>query len=296
MLTIDKPGCYSISHDSYHADPCIEPSLSRGVIHQLLTETPAHAWQNHPRLNKNLQPVNDKKFDVGQAAHGLLLEGIDNVSVISAENWMTKAAKEARDEAYATGKTPLLTKDYIVVLAMVEAAKKALKESEFAIEDLQEEGVSEMSYFWQENGIWCRTRSDWVNNQRNLIIDFKTTGMLAHPGTFGKRIADGGYDIQDALYRLGVKEVDGKDARFVFLVQEDDPPFLCSLISLTPQFQAMGEEKVRCGIALWKHCMETGEWPGYPTRTCHIDPPPYALTNWESRRFDLEVNYQQEAI
>ena len=35
----------------YHADPAPEPSLSRSLAHTLLTRSPRHAWQAHPRLN-----------------------------------------------------------------------------------------------------------------------------------------------------------------------------------------------------------------------------------------------------
>ena len=35
---------------TYHADPCIEPSASSGILRLLMDRTPMHAHAAHPRL------------------------------------------------------------------------------------------------------------------------------------------------------------------------------------------------------------------------------------------------------
>ena len=260
----------------------------------LITNTPAHAFQNHPRLNKNYRAKNDSKYDIGSLAHSIFLEGKDKSVLIDADDWRTKAAKEARDRARAEGKIPMLTRDSGKVNAMVLAARQALAESELGITNLQKDGRSEVSYFWKEGGVWCRTRLDWISNDSEIVIDYKTTGTSANPAYFGRNIAQFGYDIQDGLYRRSVTATDGKDPKFFFLVQEDEPPFMCSLISLSPQFREIGWQKASAGIEMWRRCLTTGEWPGYPNRVCYIEPPPWVATAWEEQRFSIQFEHEEE--
>jgi hypothetical protein len=286
-----KDGVYKIPQEEYHADPCESPSLSRGIIMDLLFKSPAHAWQNHPRLNPDCKPEIDKKFDSGQVAHGLFLEGIDRACIIDPLDhvgkkggipigWTNDSIRAARDEARAIGKIPLLPDQYKTVFEMVGAACKALNNSELA--GIFDDGDAEMTYIWQEGPVWCRALLDRTSKDRKFILDYKTTGTSANPEDFIRQIINHGYDIQSVFYSRGVMAVEKVTPTFVFLVQEDEPPYLCSLIALSPAFMEMANQKVIRGMDLWRNCMGSGEWPGYPSKVCWIEPPPWALT-WEMR-------------
>jgi hypothetical protein len=285
---IDKPGVYNITNEEYHSDPCTVPSLSRGTLVDLLYKSPAHAFANHPRFTPQ-KPDNDKKYDIGQSAHGLFLEGIDKCVVVHADDWRTKAAKEQRDAAYAEGKTPLLAKQYDEVVEMVREAKASLATSEIGIQIDDEDGKSEQSIFWIEGNIWLRVRPDWNQVSPAMIIDYKTSES-ANPEAFCRKAISLGYDIQEALYKRGFRAIYGIEPRFVFMVQEITKPYLCSFISLDPQFQDEARKKVERGINLWKYCIQTNDWFGYPTRVCHVEMPAWAM-NWESTAnyIDAEV-------
>jgi hypothetical protein len=289
---IDKPGVYEISNEEYHKDPCIEPSLSRGTLVDLLYKSPAHAFANHPRFTPQ-KPDNDKKYDIGQSAHGLFLEGIDKCVVVDADDWRTKAAKEQRDAAYAEGKTPLLAKQYDEVVEMVKTATWALANSELHLQISW--GTSEHSIFWNEGNTWLRIRPDWFNAgsmERQLpaiILDYKTSES-ANPEAFCRKAISLGYDIQEAFYKRGFRAIYGVEPMFIFMVQEITAPYLCSFISLDPQFQDEARKKVERGINLWKYCIQTNDWFGYPTRVCHVEMPAWAM-NWGSTAnyIDAEV-------
>ena len=60
--------------EKYHADPCMVPSLSNSVAQILLSESPRKAWFSHPKLNTAFAEKEDGKFDIGTAAHAVLLE------------------------------------------------------------------------------------------------------------------------------------------------------------------------------------------------------------------------------
>lgn len=281
-------GCHIITAEDYHADPCPVPSLSRSVIKSLLFQSPAHVKEGHPRLNPALQSENEGKFDIGTACHALLLEGIDNIVVVDADSWRGKDAKEERDAAYLMGQTPLLKHQYESALIMVKEAERQIAACpELKIKNLREEGDSELTYIWKEEGTYLRVRPDWISKDRKLILDYKTTAASANPEEWGKTGLGSGCDIQEALYKRGVKAIEGTEPKFIFVVQENYPPYLCSFIGLPPQFSEMGSQKIWYGIYLWKKAMESGEWPGYPNRVAWIEPPTWALASWDSRASNI---------
>lgn len=277
---IDKPGIYDITNEEYHSNCCIEPCLSRGTIMDLLFKSPAHAFNNHPAFTPQKEK-NEAKFDIGSSAHSLFLEGVDKCVVIKADDWRKKETKEQRDEAYRNGLIPLLESQYEDVRCMVEVAEKALAESELQTSIAY--GRSESSIFWKEDNVWFKVRTDWMEQVRPIILDYKTSDS-ANPEDFGRKAVSLGYDVQDALYTRGFKAHFGDyiDPPFIFMVQEITKPYLCSFISLSPEFKYMGKQKVEAGIGLWKQCISTGKWPGYPNRIAYIEPPPWAAM-WQMK-------------
>ena len=307
-MVIDKPGIYTITNELYHMDPCIEPSLSRGVIDDLLNLTPAHAKQNHPRLGGDDSEETDaeetvEKFNVGSAAHSLFLEGLDIAEVIDPadypgakggipKGWTTDSIRKARDDARLAGKIPFLPKQYKKVQDMVKAAHIQLAASELAIKDLHGQGDAEKSYFWQEpSGAWCRVRPDWISHKnlggdRKIVIGYKTTGISADPVRFKQ--LDHAKNIEWAFYRRGVKAVEGgKAPRYIFMVQETAPPYLCSFVSLDPQSQEMANQMTDYGIFLWEKCLTMDDWPGYPLRIAYAELKPWDLAAWEARSQEI---------
>lgn len=286
-----KQGVYKITNDNYHNHFCDEPTLSRGVITDLLS-SPAKAWWNHPQLNPLCaEPSNERKFDLGSAVHDYVLEGGNAVHVVFGyDDWKTKAAREEAERANKNGKIPLLEKQFVTVKKISDSVIATIKNcTELGITDLQTDGDAELSYIWQEDGVWLKIRPDWISNDKRLILDIKTTGKSAHPDEFSRHAADMGYDIQDAIYKRGVKAIDGVNAEFIFIVVETSEPYLCCPVGLSAEFQELGRQKVDAGIALWKHCLKTGRWPGYITnRVCWTEVKPWSIAAWESKKFDIE--------
>ena len=282
-------GVYNMPEEEYHSDPCPEPSLSRSTIRDLLFKSPAHVYHNSKRLNPDYEePSTENKFNLGTAAHALLLEGEDIIEVCDFDSWRTKDSKIARDKAHSNGKTPMLPPEYQKTHAMVDAAIKQIAEcEELQISNLQKDGKAEQSFIWKEDGIWMRVRTDWTSNDNKLILDYKTTGMLAAPDKFARHAIDMGYDIQRALYPRGVEAVTGVLPQMVFVVQEDKAPYLCSFISLEPAFIEMGNQKVDAGKTIWKQCLSSGKWQGYPNQVCSVEPPNYAVMQWEEKLINI---------
>ncbi|MFA5340290.1 MAG: PD-(D/E)XK nuclease-like domain-containing protein [Clostridia bacterium] len=282
-----EAGKHKISFADYLTDPCDKPSLSRSTIKSLVNECPRKAFHGHPRLNPDYEKEEKTQFDIGSAAHDFFLGGEDAVIVFDYPDWRKKEAQEAKAEARAQGKTPLLTHQFEEINSMVEVAHASLLTFEARGEKLNlqiADGESELTYLWQEKETWFRIRPDWINKERTIILDYKTTGQSADPEDYTGIISNTGLDIQDALYRRGVKAIEGTEPDFYFLVQEVDAPYLCSFIELDMMFKDMGESKVNLGIKLWRQCMKSGVWSAYPTQLCTVEPKPWSLASWELKK------------
>jgi hypothetical protein len=281
-----KPGIYDMPAEAYHADPCPIPSLSSSVARTLLARSPKHAWTEHPRLNPRYESEEKKEFDLGKAAHALLLEGEDRMQVIPFDSYRKAEAQVQRDAARAAGKHPVLEANYQAVVEMVAAAKLAIAANRDLSGLTLADGKAEQTLVWQEGEVWCRARLDWIDTRDlSLFIDYKTTSASAHPDDFVRTLISNGYDFQDAFYRRGLAAVRGREgSRCVFLVQEVEPPYACSFPALSPAFLELARDKVDEAVATWTECMRTQEWPAYPTGICYLEPPAWHVTRWEERR------------
>lgn len=289
-MVIDKPGAYKISMEEYRRGGlCPKPTLSRSIIKDLIFRTPAHAFWNSPELNPDYQPDEGAgKFDIGNASHSILLEGIDNVVAIEADDWRTKAAKEARDQVRADGKIPLLAYQYEKVKICVQRAEMQIYGCpELGIKNLRQDGDSELSLFWKEEDTWLRARPDWCSKDRKLIIDLKFTEQSANPADLARNILSVGADIQSAFYVRGAEAVFGVNPHFVFIYVEIEKPYICSFVGLPPEWMDLGKNKVEFGLYAWRQCMATGFWPAYPNRVAYIDLPAWVVAAWESKSSEI---------
>ena len=259
-------GIHTIPAAIYHADPCVEPSLSASIAKKLCLASPLHAWHAHPRLNPAAIEENGEHFDIGTAAHALLLEGATDLVIIDAKDYRTNAAKEARDAAYQAGKTPLLATRWADVQAMVACARAQLAAHTDGGADMFLEGKPEQTLIWKEADVWCRARLDWL--RPGAIDDYKTVPQSsANPDTWSRSLFFAGYDLQAAWYLRGLKAITGFDATFRFAVQEPYPPYALAVVGLGPDAMTLAEKKCLYALEVWRASLATNEWPGYPRRT-----------------------------
>lgn len=306
-LRITETGLYAISEADYHADALsVTPSLSRSIGQVLLDKSPRHAWTAHPRLNPEFQTDeknNERRSDIGSAAHALLLGQPTAIHHIVADKYTTKAAQEARKNAYATGAVPLLTPDYDAVHTMVAHAKQQLvHQAHPALSslarpaDLQGEAYNEITAYWQDTigGMWCRSRMDRLVVTPTLatIIDYKTTEMSASPLDVEKAIFNNAYHLQDGFYRRGLRHVfpqintGAMKMDFIFIVQEQKAPFEITLVRIDLPGQQIGEKMASAATRLWQQHMQTNDWLGYPDNIHTAIMPAWTETRWLAREIE----------
>jgi hypothetical protein len=275
---IDKSGIYTLTGAEYHADPAPQPSLSAGMANDLDKRSPLHCWTNSRRLNPDYVEYESATFDLGSAAHAMLLEGGTGVVWLDHDDFRTKAAKEARDAARAENKMPILAKhrgklERIATIARDRLARVMAKYS------------VEQSVFWQEGSMWCRARPDAMNGERSILVDYKTCGGSAEPDSWIRNhLIPEGHDIRAVHYLRGNHATGGReDAQYLFLVQEVEPPFCCSVIGLAPSLQELAERKWSRALRVWRSCLDANKWPGYAQDIAYAEAPSYALTSADER-------------
>ena len=243
----------------------------------------------HPRLNPNYVAEETDKFDLGSCAHAVLLEGEAGICAVEAPDWRTKAAREARDLARSEGKIPVLAHKLADIRAMANQARIAMLELHDMPISLNE-GDAERVLIWQEGETWCRGRPDWIRHDRSIVINYKSTeGSAESSAWIRNQLTKMGYDIQ-ALHHLrgNAATGGGKRAQYIFVVQENYPPFECSFVSLSNAMLEIAQRKWDFARALWQRCLAADKWSGYPRHIAVAEPMAWDLDADEERRLTFE--------
>ncbi len=145
----------------------IKPLSSTGAKAIVMQSPADYVWGLSNRMEK-------KAFDMGHAAHELILEGgLQTVTVLDFDSFRSKAAQAERAKVYAAGGVPMLEKELTAAYAM----EKAVRSHELA-DSLITDGKPEVSgLVWDdEYKIWIQVRVDWLGND-GLLVD------PLHPGS-----------------------------------------------------------------------------------------------------------------
>lgn len=258
-VAITEPGVYDLPVEAYHADPVPGGSLSSTGARKLLSPScPAkfRHWRDHGQETT-------RTFDLGHAAHRIILgAGADIVSV-DAEDWRTKDAQEQSDQAHAEGKIPLLAAKYEQVLEMAAAVLAHPIASALFKPGT---GRPEQTLIWRDQGIVRRALIDWLPNVgdwRMVIPDYKTC-RSADPEKLQRAIADYGYHQQGEWYLAGARALRlATDPAFVFVFQEKDPPYVVTVAQPDPVAMRIAAYLNRRAVTVYAECMATDTWPGY---------------------------------
>ncbi|WP_042408153.1 PD-(D/E)XK nuclease-like domain-containing protein [Streptacidiphilus carbonis] len=252
-----EPGVYDdISIEEYHAD---KTSLSTTGAKLLL---PPSCPAKFRYAQDNPQPPK-KTFDIGQAAHSIVLGDGPELALVDHERWDTKEAKFAVREARERGAVPLKRGDFEAVHGMADAIRRHPN-----VGPMFAAGVAERSVYWrhQETGVLCRARPDWLTETRTgqtAIVDLKSAAA-ADLESLQKALWNFGYYLQEAWYRSGVRAALGAvDPLFIFVFVEKTPPYVVTPIRLDHEAQRIGAAQRAIALNIYRTCVDEGRWPGY---------------------------------
>lgn len=270
--SITEPGIYNLTNEEYHAD---RGSLSSSGARLLLPpSSPAHFRhaQDTPQEPK-------KTFELGTAAHKLVLgEGPDLVRV-DADKWTTNAVKAEVAAIRDEGGIPLKPAEYEQVHAMADALRRHPVAA--ALFD-PARGKPEQSLFWRDRptGVMRRARFDWLPDARSgrlIIPDYKTC-RSAEPTALARAVQELGYHQQDDWYRAAARALDLADdsAAFVFVCQEKTAPYVVTVVEMDAEARRIGAARNRRALEVFAECTATGYWPGYSDEIAYLSLPTWA--------------------
>lgn len=294
---IEKPGIYlDVASADYFADPLPKPSFSQSIGKIMLAKSALHAWYAHSRLNPDFVHDDDKKYDIGNIAHSLIIGRGKEIEVIKGyDDWRTNAAKQAREAAAASGKLGVLPKHHTLATRMVTSALAQLQLR--GLDSLFKIGDGEVVVAWEERGIWLRQMIDWLAPDRLIFADYKTTAESAAPQDLARKLVNDGWHIQAAMGERGLNVLHPQGAgkrRYFFVVQEIEPPYCLNVVEISEAALTLGRKQLDMAIDKWRMCMAADLWPGYPLEIVKPEIPGWFEQQWLNR--EVEASERPENV
>lgn len=255
----------------YHADPVPGGSLSSTGARKLLAPGCPAKFKyelDHGQRSK-------KTFDLGRAAHRLVLGvGADLVKVEGAR-WDTNEIKTRLREIRAAGDIPLKSAEFQQVHDMADALRQHPEAGPLLDPT---EGEAEQSLFWADRttGINRRARLDFLRYDAR-VVDYKTCHK-ADLDSISRDIHTYGYHQQEDWYLTSLEALGygHADTDFQFVFQEKTPPYVVTVVRLDAAAHRIGRDLNQTALHLYATCVETGYWPGYSDQTEVLGLPAYA--------------------
>lgn len=262
-----------ITPDEYHARTGFSSTLAK----ELVARSPAHA-----RALQIAGRKATKVMDIGNVGHRLVLGKGRDFKPLPFDDWRTKAAQAARDEARAAGLVPIKEDDFAQAAVMAESVRVQLLERGITLD-----GESEIAVEWHEptehGPVLCRAMFDYAWIEHGKILDLKFTDNAAQ--TAIERNAENlGYAIQWAAYTRAMAalrpDLAGR-TEFLFAFCERAAPFAINLTKPDGLFRELGERRWLRAVAEWARCLATGEYPAYGRGINVLSAPAWALAKEE---------------
>ncbi|KQQ65045.1 PD-(D/E)XK nuclease-like domain-containing protein [Microbacterium sp. Leaf320] len=263
---------YGLNEDLYHRLPGLSSTGAKKIL-----KSPAHYrhYAEQPQETKT-------EFDLGSAVHSKVLgvgaqiaiypdgtgperfefEGKELDNVLASNGAIsTKAARAFEVEKRAEGLIPVKRVTGRVVNIMVESVL-----ANPTVKALLASGDPEVSMFATDpdTGVPLRGRLDWHGPR---LVDLKTTAGDASESEFAIQAFRLGYEVQQAHYEHIYHLITGETRPYLFAVVEAHAPYLTAVHVLGSDELTMARRRAREARERYARCVESGEWPGYKTRS-----------------------------
>lgn len=295
-------GLYVIDEDDYHGDPFkARPSLSSTMAKLIEDRSPMHAFMASRRCNP---PEDDAgsaatKFDLGSAAHSLILHKGKKIKRINAPDKRSADTKEEIEEARRRGFIPLLAHEYDKAKTIAMAFNEQI--TAFGLSYVFGRAYPELAAVFDLEGAPCRGLLDKIyipkkgeKYQDIYVFDLKTTGVNGRPDHFIKHAINMGYDIQRALYMEGLKTLfPDKNIHWMWIVVETQEPYPISIICAPDAMEEIGRAKALSAASIWGHCLDSNSFPSYPQRIIRPPLPSYYMSQFDQKQtYRLGMTHQ----
>lgn len=287
-----------LSNEYYHGQEFKKFIGHSGLVK--LIESPAHfqAYQT-----KETGPTPAMEF--GSAAHLMMLEDPeDRIRVCELKNKQGIPLPK-KDAAFYRWKNDVIENEGAEYALLHSEWKrlKGMKDRLFKhsiVSQILVDGVAEYSGFFIDDmfqDVKGKIRIDYWRKDPRFIIDYKTAAS-AKAREFAASAYTYGYDIQASWYVRAMKLITGEDYRFLFIVQEKEPPYAVNCFICSDDFMALGDYRVNRALNTYWKCVENPQLFNtqvWPEQMIELSPPGYALkeNNVSVKKEEKEVTREE---
>ena len=253
-----QPGCYAdLSNDAYHNGPGVSKS-QLDLIHKSPSLLP---WSKAAPVHKDKLAA----LDFGTALHTLILEPhlfSSQFRIGPVVNRRTTAGREQEAEFLAQCESDgaeSITADEHAKLLIMRDSLYAHPTARYLME--LDGGVSESSIYWndEQTGELCRCRPDRMIQNRNIIVDLKSTADISK---IPKSAEEFRYHVQQAMYCAGYKAHFGEIPEFWFLFASSTVSagrYEIGVIRLDNDWVVAGEHQYRQDLETYHQCVKNDD-------------------------------------
>lgn len=191
---------------------------------------------------------------IGRATHELICDPSANGIAVyegirKGQEWLDFAATNAN-------KTILTTKEHTRILEM-----RAAVEHNACARSLFARGRGESTIIWDDDGIRCKGRIDWITPDGGLV-ELKTANKVTSR-SFASSCVSLLYHAQLAFYDHGLTLAQGFNppSRTIVAI-EKKPPYDVVVYRVGTEAIEAGTRKVIAWLDTLKRCRDAGQWPG----------------------------------
>ncbi|WP_334069839.1 PD-(D/E)XK nuclease-like domain-containing protein [Acinetobacter colistiniresistens] len=281
-----------MSNDEYHS----RPEYSSSQLKDLLRSA-AHFYSFN--IAKEHEKESKKHLDFGTLAHALFLEpelfaGEFAVLPDDAPKPPTEIMRNAKNPSAESiarvqwwdaweaenGKKITITEDQLSGAKRIVQSLQGL--SMYGVM-LEHAGMAEASIFFTDPiyDLQLRIRPDYhiipcEAFPNGLILDVKTAND-ARPAAFSKACGNFAYDLSAVMYREGFQQYYQTEEKpdFIYLVAENDAPFVAKQYKASDLFLSVGEVRYRKAKELLAESQLLNQWGGYSLELEEIFLPSY---------------------
>jgi PDDEXK-like domain of unknown function (DUF3799) len=242
---------YEGTNAEYHAD---KTHLSSSSI-KLLLKDPQQFYREN--ILGQREERNTDFFTEGNVVHALILEPDKVIERYAVYPGLKKAGaayeafkllEDNQQKAIISAAQMMRCQGLLRAYEALPVAKK-----------LMEAGLAEHTMTSVIMDVPVKARADYINIERQVIVDVKTTSMPSDKEYFRATVVDYGYELSAALYKQIAEQVYNVPFDFYWLVlsKSDQQAHVYKASEAT---LADGRAKVVKGLHLYKKCKETGIW------------------------------------
>ena len=294
------PGAYShVPIDVYHTSWTAEPSISSSGLRTIFSESPAHYWDKSPYNPNREEKAQTEAMILGRAAHHLLLGEADFASQFAIRPEKYPDPKGGADKPWSGNATwcrewlAFKAEQGLTVVTQAQVEKIKGIAAQLSGHPMVRAGALnghiEVSFLWrdEETGVLVRARPDALPTDSMDFSDLKVTADVSDEAIV-KSLEKFGYPQQAALVGDACKAIIKREmSSFSLICAESTRPHCIRAKTIHASDIYLGERANRIALRMFKHGIETGEWPG--PGGVETDAQVVGMTDWARKRVEAKL-------